>query len=92
VEKFQVLFNWEAAAEFEELLGNTAVVGLAKRYLKELHDFPPEAWGDIHRSENQIYFKSDNHVLFDIQGKVLLDERGFVCGVGISRFRLRRRV
>ena len=55
MEKFQVSFNWEAAAEFEELLGNTAVGGLAKRYLKELHDFPPEAWGDIHRSENQIY-------------------------------------
>ena len=90
MEKFQVSFNWEAAAEFEELLGNTAVGGLAKRYLKELHDFPPEAWGDIHRSENQIYFKSDNHVLFDIQGKVLSDEQGFIYGVKITRFRLRR--
>ena len=91
MDKFQVLLNEEAAAEYERLLKNVTVCELAKRYLKDLFDFPPEAWGDIHRKEGLTLFKSDNHVIFDIQGKVLVDETGRVYGVKISRFRLRHK-
>jgi len=89
--KFQVVLNDEAAADFEELASHKVFGELAKRYLKELNDFPPEGWGDVHRKDGQGYFKSDHHVVFDIQGKLMTDGQGFVMGVKISRFRLRRR-
>ena len=91
MEKFQVLLNEEATAEYERLLKIVAIRDLAKRYLKDLFDFPPDAWGDIHRKEGLTLFKSDNHVIFDIQGKVLIDETGKAHGVKISRFRLRHK-
>ncbi len=91
MEKFQVFLDDEATAGFEELTGHKAYGELAKRYFKELYDFPPSAWGDVHRKEGQNYFKSDNHVIFDIQGKILLDGQGHYIGLKITRFRLRKK-
>ena len=91
MEKVQVLLSPEAQKEFEALLENTAVSGLAKRYLKELNDFPPEAWGDIHHKEGESLFKSDNHVIFDIQGKIIYGSQRHIQVVKITRFRFRHR-
>jgi hypothetical protein len=92
LEKIEVLLSPEAQDEFEELLGNKVFGGLAKRYFKELNDFPPEDWGDIHSKEGESLFKSDNHVIFDIQGKIIFDKDGHVEAVKIVRFRLRHKV
>ncbi len=92
MEKFKVILDEEATEGFTELSKSPVFGELVKRYLKELYDFPPEAWGDVHRKEGQSYFKSDNHMIFDIQGKMLCDERGHVYGVKITRFRLRRKI
>jgi hypothetical protein len=89
LEKVKVLLSQEAQAEFEALLGHKIFGGLAKRYLKELNDFPPENWGDIHHKEGESLFKSDNHVIFDIQGKIILGKDGLAETVKIVRFRLR---
>jgi hypothetical protein len=91
LEKVQVLLSPEAQTEFEALLENIAVNGLAKRYLKDLNDFPPEAWGDIHHKEGESLFKSDNHVIFDIQGKIIYGNRRHIQAVKITRFRLRHK-
>jgi hemin uptake protein HemP len=91
LDKVQLYLSDEATAEFEALLENSVVCELAKRYFKELMEFPPAAWGDLHRREGQTLFKSDNHVIFDIQGSVLVDTEGKAYGVRITRFRLRRK-
>lgn len=89
--KVNVLLSQEAQDEFEELLGNKTYGGLAKQYLKELNYFPPEAWGDIHHKEGESLFKSDNHVVFDIQGKIIYDKDKRMEAVKIVRFRLRHK-
>ena len=91
MEKIKIILSFEAQKEFEELLENIAVSGLAKRYLKELDDFPPEGWGDIHEKDGKGYFKSDNHVIFDIQGRITFDKQHHIQAVEIDRFRLRRK-
>lgn len=52
----EVTLSPQAQKEFAELLENSSVSGLAGRYLKELDDFPPEKWGDIHEKEGKGYF------------------------------------
>jgi hypothetical protein len=87
----QIYFSNEASAEFKRLLEDRILGEMAERYLYELTDFPPEAWGDVHRQAGSILFKSDNHVIFDIQGKACLDELGEIVGLKITRFRSRRK-
>ncbi len=87
--KIEIILTPEAQREFADLIANKAVSGLAKRYLKELDDFPPEKWGDIHAKEGESLFKSDNHVIFDIQGKIVFDSKGTIQAVKITRFKLR---
>ncbi len=87
--KIEVSLSPQAQKEFAELLENPSVCGLAGRYLRELDDFPPEKWGDIHEKEGKGYFKSDNHVIFDIQGKITYDKQHRIQAVEIDRFRLR---
>jgi hypothetical protein len=91
VEKFQVILDDEATSDFEMLVTSKRYGQLAYRYLQELYDFPPKAWGDVHVKEGLSYFKSDNHVIFDVQGKIISDARGHAYGVKITRFRLRRK-
>lgn len=87
--KIEITLSPEAQREFGELLENRAVAGLAKRYLKELNDFPPEGWGDIHEKDGKGFFKSDNHVIFDIQGRIFYNKDHQINAVEIDRFRLR---
>ena len=91
MEKIEISLSPQAQKEFEELLENVSVNGLAKRYLKELDDFPPEGWGDIHEKDGKGFFKSDNHVIFDIQGRISYDKNHRIVAVEIDRFRLRQK-
>ena len=89
MKKIEVTLSPRAQEEFAELLEIIPVSGLAKRYLKELDDFPPGNWGDIHEKDGKGYFKSDNHVIFDIQGRITFDKEHQIQSVEIDRFRLR---
>lgn len=88
---FQIYFNDEAAGQYRVLASDPVVGGLARRYLEELLRFPPEAWGDLYRRHNALYFKADHHIIFDIQGRVMPDAGGMPIGLKITRFRLRNR-
>jgi 2-oxo-4-hydroxy-4-carboxy--5-ureidoimidazoline (OHCU) decarboxylase len=49
MEKFQVIFVPDAEKELSELINShPELEGLALRYAKELSDFPPGKWVDVH--------------------------------------------
>ena len=64
MEKIQVVLNDEATKEFLALSKDPVLGELAKRYLRELHDFPPEAWGDIHRKEGQFQIRQSRDLRY----------------------------
>ena len=90
--EIQILLSPEAEGEFEaiQLSAHPLQRGWAKRYLEEMLDFPPEAWVDLRRRAKGLYFKSDSHVPFDIQGRVYEGPGGEVERVVVTRFRARR--
>ncbi len=87
----EVLFSPEAEKEFDEIqqCGRPLVKDWARRYLDDLVRFPPEDWVDMHRRLGGDVFKSDHHVPFDIQGKVVYDKSRAVEKVILTRFRPR---
>jgi len=88
MEKFQVIFVPDAEKELSELINShPELEGLAFRYAKELSDFPPGKWVDVHFKNGEETFKSDNHVVLDIQGLIKESPKTVV----ITRFRLRRK-
>ncbi len=90
--EIEILFSPEAQGEFEVVQRTARPLqrDWAKRYLAELLDFPPEAWLDIRRRTQGIYFKSDSHIPFDIQGRVYEEPAAGPQRVIVTRFRLRR--
>lgn len=88
--KVEVLFSPEADKEFAEVLSIHEFKALAQRYLKELFDFPPDAWVDLRKTAKSTLFRSDNHVIFDIQGSVAYNATGQAQTVKITRFRMRK--
>jgi hypothetical protein len=91
--EIEILFSPEAQKEFTAIQQTARSMerDWARRYLEELLDFPPESWLDLRRSIQGVYFKSDSHVPFDIQGRLIdgsaLGEQRIV----VTRFRLRRK-
>jgi hypothetical protein len=84
---FTVIFHPDAEKEYTQLVNDyPELEELAARCVQELDDFPPEKWVDVHRARFENAFKSDMHLMFDIQGKV--DETKKI--VVITRFRTRR--
>ncbi|HET9868950.1 MAG TPA: hypothetical protein VFR02_00420 [bacterium] len=87
----EIFLSPEAEAEFEAIQRDERplVRDWARRYLADLVDFPPEAWVDLHQRLKGVYFKSDNHVPFDIQGRVEMGPTQGVERVWVTRFRVR---
>jgi hypothetical protein len=91
--EIEILFSPEAQGEFETIqeTARPLLKDWARRYLEELLDFPPEAWVDLRRRVQGVYFKSDSHVPFDIQGRVYDEPVLGAQRVIVTRFRLRRK-
>lgn len=87
----EVLLAPEAEREFDGIQRSAPVLvrDWAYRYLQDLVLFPPEDWVDLHERLGGDLFKSDNHVPFDIQGKILYGRDQVVERVLVTRFRLR---
>jgi hypothetical protein len=87
----EILLSPEAEKEFEEIQrnGQPLIRDWAQRYLEDLTLFPPEEWVDIHHRLGSDLFKADNHVPFDIQGKIFYDKNHQPGQVLITRFRLK---
>ncbi len=86
--RYEVLFTPVAEEELEALLQtHPALKDLALRYVDELAGFPPDKWVDVHRRLGSETFKSDNHLILDIQGMIQETQKAVV----ITRFRLRRK-
>ena len=88
MEKYRVIFNPDGEKELSALIvDHPELKALAFRYVEDLIDFPPENWADIHWRHQGETFKSDNHVILDIQGFVHESSKTVV----ITRFRARRK-
>ena len=87
----EILFTAEAEREFDEIQrhGRPLIREWALRYLEDLLFFPPDDWVDIHAHLGGEFFKADNHVPFDIQGKILNAKNHVIEQVLITRFRLK---
>lgn len=91
--EIEILLSQEAQAEFEDIQKNARPLmrDWARRYLEELVEFPPENWIDLRRRLKGLYFKSDSHVPFDIQGRVDEGRDGEMERVLVTRFRPRQK-
>jgi hypothetical protein len=88
----EILLTPEAEKEFEEIQkgGRPLVRDWALRYLEDLVLFPPENWVDLRSRLDGGYFKADNHVPFDIRGRVYYGKNHSIERVLITRFHLRK--
>jgi hypothetical protein len=88
----EILFSPEAEREFGEIQfqQRPLIREWAQRYLEDLVFFPPEGWVDIRRRLDSDVFKSDNHVPFDIQGRIFHGKTSVIERVLITRFRLKK--
>ena len=85
---FSVIFHPDADREYKKILeDHPDLEGFAAQCVRDLIDFPPEKWVDVRQARFENVFKSDSHLLFDIQGQV--DEVSKT--VVITRFRIRRK-
>ena len=87
----EILLSPEAEREFDGIQrhGHPLLKEWARRYLEDLVLFPPEDWVDIHARLGTDLFKADNHVPFDIQGKIQYGRDRVVERVILTRFRPR---
>lgn len=90
--EIEILFSPEAQGEFDYIQRTARSLerDWARRYLADLLDFPPEAWLDLRSRILGVYFKSDSHIPFDIQGRVYEEPAGGPQRVVVTRFRLRK--
>jgi hypothetical protein len=88
----EILFSQEAEREFAEIQSceRSLIRDLARRYLEDLVLFPPGDWVDLRSRSGTDVFKSDNHIPFDIQGKVYGGKSRSAERVLITRFRRRK--
>ena len=85
---FSVIFHPDAEREYVKILeDHPDIAGFAAQCVQDLIDFPPEKWVDVHRARLENVFKSDSHLVFDIQGEVDEARKKVV----ITRFRTRRK-
>jgi hypothetical protein len=89
--EIEILFSPEAQGEFEAIqqTARPLLRDWARRYLEDLLGFPPEGWVDLRHRSKGVYFKSDSHIPFDIQGRVFFVNEREVEKVIVTRFRIR---
>ena len=88
MKEVRVDFKQSAFEDFIELSANKRLGGLAKRYYRELFDFPPGEWGRMRRQFGKNTFVSDRHVPFVIKVVMAEEKAGFIH-LYVTEFRAR---
>ena len=82
-------FKPSAFDSYERLSHDKRVGGLAKRYYRELFDFPPDQWGKLREEFGKGAFVSDNHTPFIIK-VVVVEEKADSIWLYVTEFSLRK--
>lgn len=89
MKKILVDFKQSALEDFKEISGNKRLGGLARKYYRELFDFPTAEWGKLRRQFGKNTFVSDPHLPFVIK-VVVAEERADSIHLYVTEFRERR--
>ncbi len=84
----RVDFKQSAFEDFKELAANKRLGGLARKYYRELFDFPPGEWGRMRRQFGKNTFVSDRHIPFVIK-VVVVEERADLAHLYVTEFKAR---
>ena len=91
MKEVRIDFKQSAFEEFAEISADKRIGGLARRYYRELFDFPPEEWGRMRRAFGQNTFVSDRHIPFSIK-VVVVEEKADWVHLYVTEFKVREKL
>ena len=91
MKEVRIDFKQSAFEDFKELSAHQRLGGLAKRYYRELFDFPPGEWGRMRREFGKNTFVSDRHMPFVIKVVVAGEDAGWVH-LYVTEFKAREKL